>query len=241
MPARAPFDTHRSASPLRRCGSPSGRGAASAGALTSVLLIATTLVSAPLCAQTTGNAAVPLVGASTPAPTPGPITGGERVKWIVKSSIGPGTLTAGVFSAGWSTAWNVPHEYGTGWEGFGKRYGIRLVSVSIGNTVEGALGAAWGEDPRYSRAGSGPTSHRIGHALKMLVMAPGPDGRLRPSYARYAGMLSTNFISNQWRAESDRSSKDALVRTASGFIGRTAGNMFAEFGPDLWRKLAKRK
>jgi len=217
--------------------------------LTSIVLMAAALgIATPLSAQTTDEAGVlgPQVVSSQAAPSkparkPGTISGAERINWIVRSTIGPESLAAGVFSSGWNTAFEAPPEYGDDWQGFGKRYGVRLGSVAIGSVIEGALGAAWGEDPRYSRFGAGPSSHRIGHALKLSVMAPGRDGQLRPSYARYVGIVGNNFISNEWRPASESTNKDALIRSALGVVGRIASNMFAEFSPDLWRRLARRK
>src|SRR5882672_7947464 len=55
-----------------------------------------------------------------------PITGPQRLNWAVKSTIGPVSLAAGLFSAGFGTAMGRPREYGPHWEGFGKRYGMRF-------------------------------------------------------------------------------------------------------------------
>src|SRR5690242_17180089 len=81
-----------------------------------------------------------------------PITGGQRMRWAVKGTIGMESLAAGLFSAGISTAQNHPEEYGPGWEGFGKRYGMRLTGIATGNLMEAGLGSLWGEDPRYFRS-----------------------------------------------------------------------------------------
>src|SRR5262249_48778273 len=60
-----------------------------------------------------------------------PITGTQRLKWFVRSTVGVESLLfAGPWSAGWGTAFDRPHEYNTSWEGFGQRYGIRLTGVS---------------------------------------------------------------------------------------------------------------
>lgn len=40
------------------------------------------------------------------------ITGRERLNWAVKGTIGPVSLAAGLFSAGFGTAMNRPREYG---------------------------------------------------------------------------------------------------------------------------------
>lgn len=166
-----------------------------------------------------------------------PITGEERFRWFAVSTVGPQSLAAGVVSSAWSTAFNNPPEYGPTWAGFGKRYGLRLTGVSTGNAIEAGLGSAWGEDPRYFRAGGQRLGGRIKHLVKMTFLAPGRDGRSRPAYARYAGLVGNNTLSNAWRPESQTSVDDTVIRCVVGVAGRMAANAFAEFWPDVTRRL----
>ncbi len=85
-----------------------------------------------------------------------PITPHQRVAWFANSTVGTRSLAGGLFAAGFGTARDAPHEYGPHWEGFGKRYGMRLTGVSTGNAMEASLGSLWGEDPRYFRAAGLP-------------------------------------------------------------------------------------
>src|ERR1700674_1255344 len=97
-----------------------------------------------------------------PAPLPyQPITSTGRIRWFVLNSIGPQSLAAGVFSAAIGTAMNSPSEYGPHWEGFGKRYGLRLTGIVTQNAMEAGVGTLWGEDPRYFRTQEEPFRRRI--------------------------------------------------------------------------------
>src|SRR4051794_33160024 len=78
-----------------------------------------------------------------------PVTGEQRLKWAAVSTVGAPSLIGGLFSAGFGTGINSPNEYGPHWDGFGKRYGMRLTGIATSNLMEAGLGAAWGEDPRY--------------------------------------------------------------------------------------------
>jgi hypothetical protein len=194
--------------------------------LAAILLLVTV---GPVVAQ------APSAGAITPYET---VTGAERLQWFAVSTVGPQSLAAGVLSSGWSTAFNNPPEYGPNWTGFGKRYGMRLTGVSTGNAIEAGLGAAWGEDPRYFRAKGNPgIAGRARHVVKMTFLAPGRDGRLRPAYARYTALVGNNTLSNAWRADSQTSFDDTVFRCVVGVAGRMAGNAFAEFWPDVKRRL----
>jgi hypothetical protein len=169
------------------------------------------------------------------------ITARERIQWVLKSTLGPASLTAGLFSAGWGTLFNHPETYGPHWEGFGDRYGMRLSGLALSNSMEAGLGAIWGEDPRYKREGDeAPFMHRLGHAAKMTFLAQGRDGTVMPAYARYVAISGSNFISNSWRAPGDDTAGNAAVRIGLGFFGTFGGNTFDEFWPDVKHKLFHR-
>jgi hypothetical protein len=178
--------------------------------------------------------------ASSSSTAPRPITAKQRIQWVVRSTVGPESLTGGLFSAGWGTLFNSPKEYGAHWEGFGDRYGMRLTGLAVSNTMEAGLGAIWGEDPRYMRDAGAPFDQRLGHAVKMTFMAQDRNGRLIPAYARMIAIPGNNFISNAWRADSEATVDHAFIRTGLGFLGRLSGNTFEEFWPDVRQKLFHR-
>ena len=171
-----------------------------------------------------------------------PISAKERLKWFTVSTVGPISLVAaGPLSAGWGTVLNRPEEYDTHWEGFGKRYRMRLTGVSTGNAIEGALGAIWGEDPRYFPSPRRGIGSRTKYVIRSSFIAPYRDGSWHPAYARFLGNVGNNFLSNTWRARSESGAGDAALRCAWGFTADLAGNAFSEFWPDVKRKLFQRK
>jgi hypothetical protein len=169
-----------------------------------------------------------------------PITAKERMDWVVRGTIGPKTLAAGLVSAGWDTFFNEPKVYGPHWEGFGDRYGMRLSGLAVSNTMEAGFGAIWGEDPRYRRDEGAPLLNRLGHATKMTFMADNRDGSVRLAYARFIAIPGSNFVSNAWRAPGDDSAGNAAVRIGLGFFSQWGSNTFDEFWPDVKRKMFHR-
>jgi hypothetical protein len=103
-----------------------------------------------------------------------PIFGKERAKWFVKASIGPQSLAAGLFTSSINTARDKPVEYGTAWEGFGKRYAMRLTGVATSSAIEASLGSIWGEDPRYFRTSGQPFGKRIRNVVVMTSWPNAP-------------------------------------------------------------------
>lgn len=169
------------------------------------------------------------------------ITGKERAKWFVRSTVGlESILGAGTISAAWGTMRNNPVEYGPHWEGFGKRYGMRLTGVSTGNAIEAAAGAMWKEDPRYFPSPDRRFNARVWHVIKTTFLAPGPGGRYRIAYARHMGNAGNNFLSNTWRVHSEASAGDAALRCVWGITGKMTGNAFEEFWPDVKRLVFRR-
>lgn len=170
-----------------------------------------------------------------------PPSGADRLRWFAVSTVGPTTDAGGVISAGWGTLFNTPHEYGTHWGGFGKRYGMRLTGIAVGNAAEAGLGALWGEGPRYAPTQELPFRSRISHVIKMTFLATDRNGRAMPAYARYIAIPGNNLLSDSWRAPSDATLGRAALRTGLGFLGRMAGNAFEEFWPDVRRRIFKRR
>jgi hypothetical protein len=184
---------------------------------------------------------IPLETAAQSA-SPGPytpISNAERAEWIVKSSLGPRSLATGVFTSGWLTAINAPREWERSWSGFGKRYVNREATVTMSNGMEAALGALWGEDPRYGRLGGTRAGARIGHAVKSSVLARGRNGRLRPAWARYTGVGVTVAVSTAWLPPSVTTPGATSWRVTSAVLGRLVGNVFEEFWPDVRERLRK--
>jgi hypothetical protein len=211
-------------------------------AICSVFLLASAMLAENDLAQNKAEMLLPGTLASSSSSSSSsdalqPITGPERIQWAVRRTIGTGAL----FSAAWGTLFDVPKEYGTHWQGFGERYGIRLSALAVSNTMEAGLGAIWGEDPRYVRDAGAPFKNRIGHALKMTFMAQNRDGSIMPAYARFMAIPGSNFLSNSWRADSDATIYHASVRTGFRFLGRLGSNTFQEFWPDVRQKLARRR
>jgi len=168
------------------------------------------------------------------------ITAQERLKWFARSTFGPASLTGGVISAGFGTLLDRPREYGTHWDGFGDRYGIRLTGVATSNAMEAGLGALWGEDPRYPPDNGAPFGNRVVHVVKWTFVARDRNGNTMPAYARYVATAGNNFLSNTWREPSEADNSHALERTALGFAARMAGNAFKEFWPDVSRHVFHR-
>ena len=119
----------------------------------SIFLLVSVAVAQKMMPGTIASTVVPESGfdaaTSSSSDARQPITGQQRIQWVVRGTIGPENLAGGLFSAGWGTLFDSPQVYGTHWQGFGDRYGMRLTGIAVSNTMEASLGAFWHENPRY--------------------------------------------------------------------------------------------
>jgi hypothetical protein len=169
-----------------------------------------------------------------------PITARQRAEWAVSNTVGPQAIIGEAFSAGFGTWRDRPPEFGSHWDGFGKRAGADFGEAAVSHTMEAGLGAIWGEDPRYSRDPGAPFKNRLGHVFAMTFLARNRDGNLMPAYARFIAIPSSTVIASAWRPGSERSAGDVGARIGLGVLGRMGTNAFTEFWPDV-RQLIHRK
>jgi hypothetical protein len=169
------------------------------------------------------------------------ITAWQRLQWFDGKTFGISNLAGSLPGAAWMTFLDRPREAGPHWEGFAERYGVSVSTNAASNAIEAGVGAIWGEDPRYARAGTSvPFKSRLAHVAKWTVAAPNRDGELRPAYARFIGISGSSFLSNAWREPSDTTTEHSLDRIGIGLLTRMGSNAFDEFWPDAKRKLFHR-
>jgi hypothetical protein len=192
-------------------------------------------------AQDNVSSADPAGQAALQSDIGGGITPRERVGWIVQGTLGPKNLAAGVFVSGWSTWHNEPDEWGKHWDGFGKRYGMRLSVGGTSNAIEAAMGSVWGEDPRYKRAAGQPLRNRLRHVFVSTFVTHDRNGDPMPAYARFVAVPAGNIVSNMWRPDSQVTASNTSVRIGYGFVSRIVSNAFSEFLPDLTNRLFRKK
>jgi hypothetical protein len=164
------------------------------------------------------------------------------MRWFLNSTIGPSRLfLVGPINAGWGTMRDAPSECGTHWDGFGKRNGMRLTGVATGNLIEAELGSAGGRTRATSVRPHTASGRAFKYVVKTTFLAPHRDGQWHSAYARFAGNVGNNFLSNTWRAGSEAHTGNAVVLCVWGVLGRMTSDAFEEFWPDLRRKVLHKR
>jgi hypothetical protein len=169
-----------------------------------------------------------------------PLTTKERVYLFTYRSVEPTAFLKSAVTAGIAQWRDSPPEWGQGMEGYGKRYGHRMVNRGVENAIGLGVALALREDGRYFRRPSGTVWQRIGNALSQTVTTRTVDGNLTFPGWRLAGSFGGQFVSNTWRPESQRGAGDTMIRGSISLSYDAASNVFKEFWPDIRRKIFKK-
>ena len=125
---------------------------------------------------------------------------------------------------------NVFPAYGSGIEGYGKRYGAALAThVSADLLSRAVYPAIFHQDPRYFYKGNGSIRSRVLYAISAAVMARDDDGQWRPNYSNVLGNFSAGAISNLYYPASDRGASLVFLNGLADTGGDAAANLVREF------------
>lgn len=163
-----------------------------------------------------------------------PLTPGQKMKLMFKSTTDLYVFAFAAVTAGIGQAQNSHAGYGQGVEGYAKRFGANYVDTADGNFWGNAiLPIVLHEDPRYFRLGHGSFTHRFLYGMSTTVWCKRDNGTTGPNYANVIGNFIAGGISNVYYPAADRglgqTVQSALTVTAEGIIGAE----LIEFWPDI--------
>lgn len=159
-----------------------------------------------------------------------PMQAKQKLQLGIRSVLDPVSFLSVASIAGAEQYQNIFPAYGSGLEGYGKRY-----SAALANHVSGTLlGRAvfpsiFHQDPRYFYKGSGSIRSRALYAIAAAVVARGDDGRWKPNYSRVLGNFSAAAISNFYYPAADRGGSLVLLNGLAVTGGDAAANLIREF------------
>jgi hypothetical protein len=135
-----------------------------------------------------------------PQPTPYQFPDGhKRFSRYVNSIVGPGAIIEDVGLAGIMTWSKSPPEWGTHWEGFGRRVGSNFGWGVIKNTTIYGLDEALQLDSFYYRSTKKDVGSRVGNAFVSTFTARTKSGRRTIGVPRLAGtFLAPVIVTEAW-------------------------------------------
>lgn len=171
-----------------------------------------------------------------------PLTPRGKLRIFRQNVTDPFTFVGTAMQAGIGQATNEFPAYGQGAAGYAKRYGASIADFTIGEFMSTfAFPSLLREDPRYFRQGEGSFRSRVGHALASAFVTRTDSGRATFNWSNSLGRVAAGGISTLYYPAEDRSVGLVFSRAGIGILFGTAGAVFSEFGPDLERRLSRKK
>jgi Carboxypeptidase regulatory-like domain len=149
---------------------------------------------------------------------------------VFRSLIDPITIAGSAGVAGVEQWKDIYPGYGSGIEGYAKRFGASYAdSIDARLLGRALLPGIFHQDPRYFYRGSGSVGTRIGYAVKEELLCRGDNGKQQLAYSRLLGDFAAAGISNVYHSPADRG-VGITFRDAGVIIGANAAeNVLIEF------------
>lgn len=179
-----------------------------------------------------------LYGAYIPKEAPlEPLTVQQREKLFLRQNFTtPGIYIKSAFLSLIDQASGTPHEWGGGFEGYGRRLASNYGRSAIQNVFSTVGNAAFQFEPRYDRCrciGLGPrTKHAL---LRNFLTYNQTERELHPQIALYGAALGAGMVSSLWKPQGKLWTEGwhcVLTQATFGMLS----NWTAEFAPEIRRK-----
>lgn len=164
-------------------------------------------------------------------PDAAPLDARQKFQLAFRTVIDPFTLLVVAGAAGVQQAQGHFQAYGTGPQGYAKRFG-----ANFGDTVTGTFfGDAvfpwiFKQDPRYFYKGTGSMGSRMYYAISRAVITKGDNKRWQPNYSAVLGDLAAGGVSNLYYPANDRNGAGlTFANAALGLASGAVTNVLQEF------------
>jgi hypothetical protein len=171
-----------------------------------------------------------------------PLGASGKFRLAVKNFSDPLNIAATALDSGISTATSSSKSaFGTGWPGFGSRFGMSMSDEALSEFFSTYLVSTLAhQDPHYHRDPSSSTGKRIVYALSRVVISRSDSGKPMFNFAEFVGTTASSLVESSYHFERDESPGAVSSRILVS-IGSDAGwNLMNEFLPDIARHLNPR-
>ncbi len=138
--------------------------------------------------------------------------------------------------AGWDHLLDDPTEWPGGGKGVAMRFGDRMASRAVRESIRLGADVAFRTDSRYDLCECTSAKGRLVHAWKRVYMTRTDAGGETVSVANLAGAFATPWITRTWLPDSENTTSAKLNSAAMNLLFRGLGNTLREFWPDIARK-----
>ncbi|HWC19916.1 MAG TPA: hypothetical protein VG498_23080 [Terriglobales bacterium] len=124
--------------------------------------------------------------------------------------------------------------FGTGWSGFGKRFGMAMADNAVSEFFSTFVVASLAhQDPHYHRNPGAGTGKRVVYALSRVLIARSDYGKPMFNYSEVVGTTTASLVQNAYRYDRDQSPGAVSSRIVVSIGFDAAWNLMNEFLPDI--------
>ena len=171
-----------------------------------------------------------------------PLTNQERFRLYLRQTyFNPGTYAKRIAGAAIDQGRDVPHEWGQGWEAYGKRFASRYGQFVIQNSLKSAGDAAFGYEPRYDLCHCQGFWPRTKHAIvRNFVTYNSTERELRPQVPLYGAAFLAGMTATTWKPGPQNMRSAGLNAMAQQAGWGILTNWLSEFSGDIGKKFGKK-
>lgn len=159
-----------------------------------------------------------------------PMRAKQKFQLALRDAIDPVEVAGSAVIAGIEQYNNDFPSWGSGPQGYAKRFGGAYAgSVTSKMIANALLPSIFRQDPRYFYKGNGSGRSRAWYAIGQTFIARGDNGRWQPNYSHLIGNFASAAASNLYYPASDRGLTLTLANSAVNFGDEAGTNLLREF------------
>src|SRR6185312_14905504 len=164
-----------------------------------------------------------------------PLTPAGKFRLALRNFSDPVNIGGTALDSEVSNATSSPTSaFGTGWSGFGKRFGMSMADDGLNEFFSTYLVSSLAhQDPHYHRDPGSSAGNRIAYALSRVVIARSDSGKPMFNYAEFIGTTSSATLETSYHFERDESPGAISNRIFVSIGSDAAWNLMNEFLPDI--------
>jgi hypothetical protein len=169
-----------------------------------------------------------------------PMLAKQKYHLAARTVVDPVSFLTTAAVAGAEQYQNVFPSFGSGFEGYAKRYGAAYADHASSELFTRAVfPSIFHTDPRYFIMGSGSTRSRAMHAVTSTIVTRGDNGSRRINFPEILGGFSAAALSNAYFPADERGFNLVLVNGFAGLGGNMLDNLIREFVLNRFTSRAK--
>jgi hypothetical protein len=167
-----------------------------------------------------------------------PLRGKDKIIFSFAEQMQPWAFATQLLAAGWEQLLDANPRYGSDKAAFGERLGavaIRQNSQAV--FADGLLAAAFREDPRYYRMGTGKLGSRLLYAPSRVFMTRTDEGKSTANFSKLLGYAGASALSMAYYPDASAKWDEVWKDYGISLAGSAFGNIIHEFVPDLIQRV----